>query len=358
MSVTHIDNISITITLSAAPATEASFTTVLLLVDEAAGTGNGLNGARVVTYTDLAGAQSDQVAGYITTDVVAAVTAAFSQTPRPDKLMVGRVDTGGGESYPDGLAAVRLVNDNFYGVCIDKRTDTEILAMSTTVEALNKLLFIQSDDAAWKTAGYPGTLTALQGRENTAIVYHTTDAQWNDVAWACNRLAFDPDTISAPFDAGVQGVNALSPAPTATEAGHLDDNEANHGLPYGGTVFFMDPGVNANNRPLYEIVTKHWFEKRLEERIAALKTSASARGSKIVVDEGGQAQILGEIAAQFDIGVAAGHFVAGEIKVTPVAISDADRAAQRLRFTGEAQLAVGARLFNFTFNFGRDPLAA
>ena len=47
MSVTHIDNISIIITLSAAPATEASFTTVLLLVDEAAGTGNGLNGARV-----------------------------------------------------------------------------------------------------------------------------------------------------------------------------------------------------------------------------------------------------------------------------------------------------------------------
>ena len=80
MSVTHIDNISITITLSAAPATEASFTTVLLLVDEAAGT-NGLNGARVVTYTDLAGAQSDQVAGYITTDVVAAVAAFSEPTP-------------------------------------------------------------------------------------------------------------------------------------------------------------------------------------------------------------------------------------------------------------------------------------
>ena len=72
-------------------------------------------------------------------------------------------------------------------------------------------------------------------------MYHTTDAQWNDVAWACNRLAFDPDTISAPFDAGVQGVNALSPAPTATEAGHLDDNEANHGLPTVGRCSSWTP---------------------------------------------------------------------------------------------------------------------
>jgi hypothetical protein len=54
--------------------------------------------------------------------------------------------------------------------------------------------------------------------------------------------------------------------------------------------------------------------------------------------------------------VTAGHFVAGQTTATGVAITDADRAAQRIRITGQAQLVVSARIFQFTLNFTRNPV--
>ena len=116
--------------------------------------------------------------------------------------------------------------------------------------------------------------------------------------------------------------------------------------------------MNAAGRPGYEILTAHWFQARLQAGVAALKTAASARGEKIVVDESGGVQVLAVIKQWLDIGVAAGHFVEGGTSAVMETISTADRAAQRIRFSVQAQDAVSARIFQFAVNLSRDPITS
>jgi len=352
----HLDNIRITITLAALPVQSAGFGTVMLLVDEAAG--NSLNGNRTVTYTDATTAAADQVAGYITAATLAAIQTAFAQSPAPQRIKVGRIDTGGGEDYSTGYTAVKLADDDFYGVCVDKRAAANQLQTSGDVESEQRVLFIQSSDADWLTSGLPASYATLAGRERTAVVYHDTDAQWADVAAACRWLAFDPDVISAVAEGSLKNVAAYAAAPTQAEKDFLDGNYANNGLPYGGELFYLDPGVNCAGRPLYEILSADWYATRLQERIATLRVSKSARGEKIPVDQEGQALVLAEMDGLFLIGEGAGHFAEDQTRSTAVTITQADRDAGRLRFTGEAQIEANARIFEFSIYFTRAPLAA
>lgn len=352
MPADHLDNISISITLDPLAAAQASFTTLLIVADEANGT--TLGGDRVRSYASLAGVQTDADAGEVGTAILAAATAAFAQRPRPSVIKIGRVDTVGLESYTDALTAIKAVDADYYGICIESRTAADVALVAAAVQAEDRLFIHQSGDADWRTAGYPAALSALEGDEHTAGIYHDDAAEWADVAWAAGRLAFDPDTRSAPWDAGVAGVTAYTTAPTDTEKAALDGNDMNHGLPYGGVDFFVDPGVNHNGRPIYEIITSHWFAARLRERVATLKTVLSARGEKVPMTAAGQALIRSEIETQFAIGVSGGHFVSYE--TTAEAITAADLAAQRMRFTGRAQDAVSGRIFDFDFNFSTTAL--
>ncbi len=356
MPADHLDNIQITINLAAVPSSQLGFNP-LLMVDEGAGA-NTLDGDRVVSYTDLAGATADNVAGFISAATLEAVRVSFAQRPPPQTVKVGRVDTVGAETYPVAFALIKADDPDFYGVAMDDRTDAILLTMSALIEAESpgKIMIFQSDAADWLTTGLPAALTAIDNRERTIIAYHTTDAQWADWGWLTNRLAFNPDERSVPWDAEVKEVLALSPLPNDTQKGFLDSNNANHGLPYGTSTYFVDPGLSQNTRPIYEIMTADWFEIRLQARIADLKVAASARGEKITIDASGQSQILAEINTQYALGVAAGHFLDGQTTVVAEAITAADITAQRLRFTGQAQFASSARIFQLTFNFSNQPI--
>jgi len=351
MTANHLDNITINITLAPAPLQIAGFGIPLLMVDE---TTSSLGGDTVRIYTDTAGAQTDVTAGELSAAAFAAVTAAFSQRTPPASVMIGLKEIA--DAYDVALAKIIAVNDDFYTIATESRTPVDQMLISTAVEALNKLYILQSSDADWLTAGLPAAYAAIAGRERTAVVYHDTNTEWADFAWAANRLVFDPDVKSAPWDAAVQGVAGLATAPNSTQKANLDANFANHGLPYGAEVFFVDPGVSAAGRALHEIETADWYDARLQESIAGLKTAASARGDKIVIGPTGQGQVLAEISALFQRGVNAGHFVAGETRQAAETITQADLDLGRLRFNGAAQLASSARLFVFNFNFGRTPL--
>lgn len=351
MAADHHDNISITITLDPAPAAERGFGIPLLMVDAAT---SSLDGDRTRRYSTYAAVQADNTAGFISAGVLEAARVAFSQNRPPDEIMLGTQQ--GVETWDVALAAIIVDDPDFYGICIEPRSDTEILAVSAAVEALvpGRLFIAQSADADWLTAGLPAALTALDTRERTAVVYHDTAAEWADFGWLAGRLSWDPDETSAPWDAEVKEVAQLATLPTDTQKGNLDDNNANHILPYGGVNAWMDPGASQNTRPLYEQLTADWFEARLQERIASLKNTLSNRGEKLILDEGGQNAVLGEILAQYNEGEAAGHFVTGQTTAVAETLTAADKTAQRMRFTGEAEIAVSGRIFVFTFNFGRE----
>lgn len=350
MAANHLDNIVITLTLAAAASPQAGFGNMLFIGDEASGF--TLGGDRVRSYTDTDGVATDVTGGDLPAAANTLAAVAFAQNPRPQTLKIGRADTGGGETYADAYAACKVADAAFYGVAIESRADADILAIATPVQADNRVLFVQSDDSDWRTSGYPSGLTALEGDENTFVAYHDEDSEYFDLGWGCGILAFDPDVQSAPWNRPVSQVAAYTTAPTDTEKGFLDGNQANHGLPLAGATFHVDPGVNCNNRPGYEILTADWFATRLEEAVAALVVAKSTAGEKITIDARGGALIQALIEQILGQGVDANHFLSDWV-VEMETITAADKAAQRIRFSVQATHAVSARVFNFTVNLSR-----
>jgi hypothetical protein len=351
--VTHSPNISIDIVLDAAPVESAGFGTVLLAVPQAQ---NSLNSERVAEYASVDEATAANTAGYISASTLAAITAAFSQTPRPESVKVGRVDLVGGETYASAIALIRAVDDDWYVYCVTTRTAADQTAVITAIEAIDKVCVLQSGDATLLTGALPAALSGYASAKHTAIVYHDTAAEWADVAWAVSRSVWDPDVTSAAWTGEVAGVNAYATALTSAQRTNLQAIHVNVGLPYGSADFYVDAGKNGEGRPLYEIVTKHWFAARVREDVIEEKLNHDARGAKIPVTTTGQAKIKAIVDARLEQGVAAGHFVAGEIETTMPEITDDDRDNERIRIEGRAQIAVSGRIFDFDLNFGRDPL--
>ena len=362
MAANHLDTITIVISLDPAPVVGTDFGAILIIADEANGT--TLDGDRVRTYQSLSAVQADQTAGFVSAGLLAAATAAFSQDSQPSSIKIGR--KAALESYTDALSAIELVDPNFYAIAIESRTAADQLLIAAAVEAsaVSRLFFIQSSDVDFLTSGFPAALSGLDGNERTIVCYHDTATEWYDVAYPANRLSFNVDTKSAPWALfTLKGVAAYASVTggTLTDAQKLNlrANKCNPGLPYSSAAQFSPySGVNANNRPIYEVLTGDWFESRLRDDTVATVLQAHNAGRKIPVTPEGQAIMGALVSSRFQIGVTAGHFVAGQTKVTYPAITDADRTAQLVRVNGRGQLVVSGLNFDYDLVFTRDPITA
>lgn len=353
VQITHDDLIKINIQLAPVPMQSASFTTLLLLCDEADGT--TLGGDRVRVYQSFTEVDADK--SVLGAKAIAMAQAAFSQrSRRPDRIKIGRVDTGNGESYADGLAAVSSVDNDWFGVCVDSRAVADQLAVAAVVETKHRIFVFQSSDSDWKGSTFPSAYSAVSGARNSGVVYHDTDSVWHDVRWAASRLAWNPDETSASWEAAIAGGTDLAAGLSSTELLNLRDNNANVALPFGSSPHFMDPGCNLEGRAFYEVVTAYWFHDRLQRRIADMKVATSERGAKLGMDPTGLALVQSQIETQFALGVLAGHFVEGQTEVVMQPITDSDLAARRIRARGRAQFLVSGRVFEFDFNFDAQPL--
>jgi hypothetical protein len=227
-------NITLNIYLQAVKLAGADFTTALYLVDQAT---NPLDGAsRYLTFQNATDVSTALTATYISAAVAQALTDAFAQSPAPQKILVGRVDTVGGEGYDDGLTACIAAGATFYGIAIDVRTDAAILEVSAAVETLvtnnhlGYLFVFQSADADWLTAGFPAALTTISGREQTVICYHDIATEYMDLCWLCGRLTFNPDERSAPWPASLKEVGDYTTAITTAQKALAYANHVNLGV--------------------------------------------------------------------------------------------------------------------------------
>lgn len=360
MAANHNDNITSTVVLSGLPRQQVSFGTVLFLVAQAT---NSLNGDRVVAYSSAAAAEADNAAGYISAATYAVIVDMFSQRPAPTTVLVGRVDLVGGETYPQGYTAVKAVRTDFYVVCCDDRTASVHMAMAAVIETERRLFVAQSDDADWLTTGLPSGYSGWDAYERSVMVYYTTDATGVAESWAANRIAFSADDKSVPWHSPVRSIAAMT-APSDTEKGYLDANNANHGLPYAGSgfTFCMDPGFTATGRPIYEIVSADWLVTRCEEDFAALVMGLADRGNKLPISEKGQLVVLGKVRARLRQGSTgeSRHFAdnPAETRAEAVAITDDDRTNFRIRINVFAMYEGSARKFNQTFYFTRTPVSS
>lgn len=349
------DNIVLNIFLQPVPGEAQSLEVVLYLVNLAA---NSLDGDTFRVYNSTTDVAADLAASFISAAVAQALNDAFDQTPKPGQILVGSVDVVGGDTYADGLADVIAAGANFYGIALDVRTDTDILLVSAAVETADFRQFVlQSADADWLTSGFPAALTAIDTREHTVITYHDIAAEVGDLAWACNRLAISPDVKSVPWPAKLFSVLPNATTPTTTQQGFALANKVNLGLAWGTVANWMSPGVNANNRPIENIVSVDWFKTRLEERWTLLFQEVSLRGDAMLTNPTGQAQIGAILRALVEEGLALGHLdtavkTDGTLlpRIIPLPITPADVTAQQVRFDVEllwanAAQAVTANLF-------------
>ena len=310
------DNIVISVFLQSLPGPTANFQSTLFMVDEAQGTGNGLDGDRYRSYGTTADLDADEALGYISAEVKQAGYDYFAQPGRKKTLLIGRMDSVGGEAYDTAYDLVIAAGANFYGVAADTRTPADQVLMYDAVEADDFLLFVfQSSDADWLTGGgFPVAYTSFSGVERTAILYHDTDTEWSDLAWLGRILEFDPDNQSAPWSNYLGNVLAYTSTPDASEKSNAQDNNANLGLALGSKTFWIDRGVTGEGsgttegRPIDHIVSVDWFVKRLEEDLINFKIQKADIGEKIPVNAIGQKMILGLIEKRLEQGISAGHF--------------------------------------------------
>jgi hypothetical protein len=354
----HNSSVSINISLDGAPGGTQGFGTALLLFEDASIHGGG-SGDRVRSYADYASAEAD---AELPAGAKAAALTAFSQPTPPSVFKIGR-KVPSSETWTEAITAVRAVDDNFYALAISSRTAADQELASAAIEATKKLAAFQSAEASLLTDTIATPPSAIFARERSLVAYHPTAAQWSDVAWLCNRLAFDPDTISAPWDCELGGVTA-PPALTDGQYAFAIGNNVNVIAALDGATTYLDRGVNAKGRPVYELVTRDWFEARLQERVSQLRVDLSRRGQKLIINtEAGattaQAYLLSIANGLVGEGIAAGHFVQDAANgFRALALTSTDIGLRRVRVTGQARLAVSGVLFTFTINFTRNALAA
>lgn len=356
---THNNSITVNIALDGAPGTVRGFGNALLLFESAT-----IHGGtdRVRAYGSYEEAEDD---ADLPASALAAVNTAFSQPTPPQTFKVGRkVPTT--ETWTQAITAVRAADDDFYALAVSSRVNADVEEVSEALEPTKKLALLQSGEATLLTNSIAAALADCFIRERTALVYHPTNTQWADVAWAVNRLAFDPDTISVPWDCELGGVSA----PAALTQGQYDfaiANNVNVLAPLGPAPVYLDRGVNAKGRPIYELLTRDWFEARLTERVAQLRVDLSRRGQKLVINNPqvgalnttAQAQLTGIAAGLYQEGVAAGHFVPDVNAIfTALPLTAEDISLRRVRIVGKARLAVSGVLYTFNLSFTRLALSA
>ncbi|RAL23055.1 hypothetical protein DL240_09215 [Lujinxingia litoralis] len=351
MAATHDSNISIDIILDAPSPSQAGFGIPLLVAqtDVAVAPEN-----RVMGFSSAREVDDALTQGTISAGIAYRLKSSFAQQPRPSLIKLGLKSNDPAETYADALLAIEAADNLWYGLAIDSRLEADIAEAAAFAEARTMLFVAQSSDQSLLSAGLPVAYENLAVNERTVVVYHSDDSEAADLAWLANRLAFNPDTFSAPWDCRIFGVKPYSGSPMGSgERNAAMGNHINLVLPYGPVQTFVDPGVNLAGRPIYELLTRDWFALRLEQRVAQTKINISARGQKIPLGQQGISILRPLVEAQLAEGVAAGHFIPDQTEVVFIAPTQADIDAQRIRATGRAQLAVGARTFDFTFNFQR-----
>lgn len=379
----HLDTISVVVSLAALPAPAAAFDQILFIDTLAnsslAGFGSeatiGSHGSKFIEIgatsemTDANAATSGSVSTQALADISGALNHDRGVGVRGKAVGLLAVDLVGGDTYETILPKLDDYGYNeWYCVVPVSRTLTTICDIAdamvgTHASARKRVLVGQTynsaafgNGAGWAAARVngDGDEPAETTQDRMFLVYHNT-AQPAAAAIASWALSWSPDTQSAPWTFPVPSVATLTfPSGTSisTAKSNLRTNNVNVALPLAGTNVWLDPGVSQTGRPFYVNVSADWFEARLKERLGTLKTSYGSMGIKLPLNSDGQKIILAEIEAVYTQGVQVGHFLSraqakelgAEVLIRAETITNTDKTERKLRFTVRIPILLDARL--------------
>ena len=143
------DIVNVTITRNTTVPSVQSFSDILIAGEFLASSITPAFGAneRVRSYASL---PDMATAGFSTTGAVyLGAQAVLSQNPKVSKIYVGRKLTGadGTETWTEALSAIKVDNNDWYGLIVGTRTLAEQQLVATWVEANDKLCGLSSNDS-------------------------------------------------------------------------------------------------------------------------------------------------------------------------------------------------------------------
>lgn len=197
---------------------------------------------RVETYTSI-----DELteAGYETTDpIYIACAAAFSQTPAPELVKVGR-RASASETIADAMAAILAEDSDWYGWILTSDDEDDIIAAAKWTETHNKLLGIQSSAEEIIDAGNTSDIFSQLRDGNyyrTYGFYHANAATENLAAAIMARcFSINPggETWSLKQLSGIStdGLNETQYNAIVKKGGNTFERFRNRSVTQNGKVF-------------------------------------------------------------------------------------------------------------------------
>lgn len=330
----------------------------------------GNNGSKFVKIESLSEATDANTAsaGSVGAQLLEDITGVFNATAQNFDA-VGILAVHASDTWADILAELDFTYSDYYAVLPVSRAPQDIGEIGEAVTGListsrPRIVVAHSNssivaDSRFDWADKGADPDALGGYDETTkdrihLSYHPKSspvAEPVQASTAARFLAWNLDTQCPPWEGTLPAVEAMSPLTTMQQS-TLATRYVNYPKPFGTTSVYSYPGVNLNNRDMYAIVTRDWFEDRLSARIQFLQQSYSDRGAKLPLDSRGQEDVLGEIEAQYQEGVTAGHFLSRAeaeaqgitVRIEALPITNPDRAAKRLQFRAQIPLLLQTKI--------------
>lgn len=266
----------------------------------------------------------------------------FSQDDGVNQIMIGRRDAADATWTATMDAIEGEGSDTWYAHTIESRTDADLLEVAAWTESRDKIFIAQSSDPDLPggVAGNIGDQLKTNGYNRTALIYHATDGEYLDGAWASSGGGLNLD---APDGAGTWAFRQLDAVPfdavTATQANNIYAENANlFGRNKG--LSFTSKGTMASARFVDVTTSIDWLKARIEESILALFVGAP---TKVPYTNAGINMVVAALRDVLTRGVSFGHLspdVPPLIKAPDISeVSSADKQNRTLSLQVEATLA-------------------
>lgn len=361
MSVSH-KLLTFNIALEPAPLPTVGIGTFVMLTPDVTNLSSG--SGRYQIFRSYKEVEAAALAGTGATAAEAAALVAFSGPRKPTLIMVNVDVTATSETFTDAYNDFLDYGIGHFAVTTVSRTPADQLAIAAIVNTLTGsdgrgvIGIFQTSQSS--TSSWPAALAAMENTLNNALIYHDDDAVYADMATVAARMTYNWDQTSPTFVGQLAGVDAA--VLTQSELNAIVANNINTVAPQGGRSAVLAPGVNAEGRPLDEVVSIYLFVDRLATQLQRTKARKDELGQKIPISREGQAILEADIRSVFQRLQAAGHFalaeedeVTGEVFepiqiVFPSDLSD-DIANKRLSATVNLRQSRGAQTFELDLNF-------
>lgn len=338
------DIVSVTITKSDASITRAGFGTLLIV-----GTSVVLSTTIVKTYGSIDEVASDFAS---TTNEYKSALQAFSGDLKPDRIMIGFWDSGNTQPIEESLTSISNVNDDWYGVCYaDDLAQADAIAVSTAIQAKEKILFLRSTEGAILDPASTSDLAYVLSNtaQKRTMLFYTSDAEDRiDAGVAGQLLPNEAGTITWSFKT-INGSTSIKITTAQRDATFAKSCNIYHNV---AGVNITQNGTTSSGEFTDVVRTIDYLKARIQENVYALLVSEK----KVPYTDKGVASIEGELMATLLKAEGDGQLEVGSSRTTVPKVADVsiiertNRTLPDVKFTARLSGAIHRVLIDGTLS--------